>query len=177
MNPNGLVKYVAPRLTISSKMCSVLISEEVLAFLEKESQASPSRETGGIIAGSGSAEDGTAVILKASDGGPKVVRRRMFFSRDTAYCQRLVDKWAAESAGTIDYLGEWHKHLEDEPKPSRGDVQTLHDIARSDDYHVRLPILLIIGKNNLRTSLRAFSVTRSGRCLKTDWRVWTGNRS
>lgn len=155
----------------TSQMRPVLIAEEVLVFLEQEAQASPTRETGGIIAGSGSIKDGPAVILKASDGGPGALRRASFFSRDTDYCQKLVDEWAAESAGAIDYLGEWHKHLENNPRPSRQDIRTLHDIARSSDYHVRLPILLIIGRNNHRTSLKAFMVTDNGFYSRVDWQV------
>jgi integrative and conjugative element protein (TIGR02256 family) len=161
-------------MSVHSNICQVSITEEVLVFLEGQAQASPNRETGGIIAGSGLAEDGTATVLKASDGGPGALHRRRFFSRDTSYCQRLVDGWALDSGGTIDYLGEWHKHLEDDPTPSRQDVTTLREIARSPDYHVRLPLLLIIGRDNLRTSLRAFAITVNGLCLSFNWTLWTG---
>lgn len=161
-------------MSIHSSICQVSITEEVLAFLEDQAKASPNRETGGIVAGSGLAEDGTATILKASDGGSRALRQQSFFSRDTTHCQQLVDEWAVESGGMIDYLGEWHKHLEDDPTPSRQDVRTLRDIARSPDYHVRLPLLLIIGRDNLRSSLRVFAITVNGLCLSFNWTLWTG---
>lgn len=148
-----------------------MIAAEVLDFLEEQARSSPDRETGGIIAGCGTVGDGTAMILKASDGGPAALRRRGFFSRDTAYCQRLVDTWAAESAGAVDYLGEWHKHLEDKPRPSRQDILTLAEIARSRDYHVSLPVLLIIGRSNDRSSLRVFTVSESLFWRPVRWQV------
>jgi integrative and conjugative element protein (TIGR02256 family) len=95
------------------------------------------------------------------------------FSRDTAYCQRFLDRLAVESKGEIDYLGEWHKHHETEPRPSSRDITTSRNIAASPDYHVDVCVLLIIGRSNRRNSLRAFAVNATGEVEKVSWGLCT----
>jgi len=151
--------------------CTVSIAEIVLTFLEEQARCSGNQETGGIIAGLGSVEEGMVVISHASDGGPRASSSPTFFSRDTAHCQRIVDEWASHSSGNIDYLGEWHKHLEDDPKPSLRDLETLEGIARDPKYHVATALLLIIGNSNTRSSLRVFLIDAKGRCAPMDWQL------
>jgi len=155
--------------------CTISIKGNVLSFIEKQAQRATDKETGGIIGGFGSAEEGTIVISHVSDGGPAANCSPKFFSRDTQYCQRIVDKWASESSGKIDYLGEWHKHFEKDPRPSFRDLQTLKEIARSPDYHVATALLLIIGSSNTRSSLRVFLIDHNGQCVSMDWQFWNKN--
>lgn len=152
--------------------CTISIKEKTLSFIEKQARYATNQETGGIIGGFGSVEEGTIVISHASDSGSAATRCSMFFSRDTVYCQRIVDEWALQSSGKIDYLGEWHKHFEDNPKPSLRDLKTLEGIARNPDYHVTTALLLIIGNSNVRSSLRIFLIDYKGRCASMDWQLW-----
>lgn len=151
--------------------CTISIKENVVDFLEQQARCGANQETGGIIAGLGSVEEGIVLISHASESGPTASRGPTFFSRDTAYCQRIVDEWASQSSGEIDYLGEWHKHFEDDPKPSARDLETLEGIVRDPDYHVTRALLLIIGNSNTRASLRMFLIDHKGRCAPMDWQL------
>jgi len=150
------------------------ISSEVLNFIEVQSAKSTRVETGGIIAGNGSLESGGVLITHASDPGPKAVRRYGFFLRDVAYCQSVLDRWVAESGGAVDYIGEWHKHFETEPRPSHQDIETMQNIAASTDYHVSRAVLLIIGRSNSRRSLRTFVANTQGGMEQVEWEEVTG---
>ena len=150
----------------------IFIQEDVLFFIEKESRCSIYTETGGIIGGFGSFEDNNIIITKASDCGPNSKKKYNFFSRDTKYCQQIVDQWASKSSGEIDYLGEWHKHLESNPKPSSLDISTLTRIALSKNYHVLNPILVIIGNSNSRESLKTFVFNSHGSYINVEWNIY-----
>lgn len=148
----------------------LLIHPAVLTFIEAEATRS---ETGGVLAGCGGLLLGTAHITDASGPGPKARRTMYSFSRDTAYCQRFLDRLAVDSKGGIDYLGEWHKHHEKEPRPSSRDITTSRDIAASPDYHVDVCLLLIVGCSNRRNSLRAFAVHATGQVERVNWGLCT----
>ena len=147
----------------------VEIHPHVLEFLEVESAKSRAYETGGVIAGEGDIAAGPVFISKASGPGPRAMRSRFSFGRDTQYCQQLLDCWAANSNGKVDYLGEWHKHHESMPRPSTTDVLTCRRIAADPSYHVPHCLLLIIGKSNHRNSLRAFVILPSGKVEVVQW--------
>jgi integrative and conjugative element protein (TIGR02256 family) len=150
-----------------------MIHSSVLDFLEQESANAFRTETGGVLAGRGDLTKGEVHVTHASKPGPRARRAMFSFSRDTGYCQQFLDEIAAQSHGQIDYLGEWHKHHEDSPRPSWRDIATSTDIALESDYHVDLCLLLIIGKSNRRRSLRAFIVDREGVMAKVAWEVCT----
>lgn len=147
---------------------SIGITEKALCFIEMEAAKTKRIETGGIIAGKGNHEEGKVLITHASGSGPRAVRRRRSFMRDTLYCQGLLDQWAIQSKGEIDYFGEWHKHFEIEPRPSVLDLDTMQRIASDRNYHVEKAILLIIGVSNRRNSLRTFIIGSRG-ILEANW--------
>lgn len=152
----------------------IAIQESVLEFLEAESLASPRMETGGVLAGRGSLAEGEIVITHASGPGPSAKRTPCSFARDKEYCQSFLDRLAVESRGEVDYLGEWHKHHETEPRPSGQDITTAADIAADPGYHVSLCLLLIMGASNRRGSIRVFVVYPNRMVLKAGWSVYEG---
>lgn len=163
-----------PRLQVIQKLKQNLclkIEEKVLDFIETQSSKSKLVETGGIIAGKGSFEEKMIIITHASDGGPKAIKGKVLFSRDTQYCQSLVDKWTTKSIGKVDYVGEWHKHFEEIPFPSTQDKNTMRSIASTRDYHVNYPILLIIGISNNRDSMRIYMFDNKGKIFGVPWEV------
>lgn len=149
----------------------LLIDTSVLDFIEAEAAKATRTETGGVLAGRGNLMNGGVHLTHASEPGPKARKTLYSFARDTAFCQQFLDKLAMESKGQIDYLGEWHKHHEAEPRPSWKDIRTSKDIALKSDYHVELCLLMIIGKSNHRNSLRAFVVNPEGVVEKIAWDV------
>jgi integrative and conjugative element protein (TIGR02256 family) len=151
----------------------LMIYSSVLDFIEKESARASRTETGGVLAGHGDLMKGEAQVTHASKPGPKARRTMFSFSRDTKYCQKFLDEIAANSDGRIDYVGEWHKHHEESPTPSSRDIITSTNIAKSSDYHVNQCLLLIIGRSNCRSSLRAFAVDRNGVVAEVLWAVCT----
>lgn len=151
----------------------ILISLEVIEFIEKESALANKTETGGVIGGTGKVEGKNVFITKASTGGPNAIKRHSFFSRDTKYAQEVVNEWARASNGEVDYLGEWHKHLERDPKPSFTDIQTMKNIAQNSNYHISQPILIIIGESNNRKSLKLYIVNANGSLKLTTWKLKT----
>ena len=150
---------------------TIVISRSAVEYIEYDASHALGSETGGIIAGRGHVENGEVIITNASGGGPMATRTASYFSRDTEYCQQLVDTWAMKSNGEIDYLGEWHKHLESNPTPSSKDIGTMTKIATSPEYHVTTPILVIIGSSNHRKSLKAFLVDRKGAFQEVKWKL------
>lgn len=149
--------------------CRLMIHASVLDFIEQESAKAPRTETGGVIAGCGDLRSAEVHVTHASKPGPRARRTMFSFSRDTNYCQQFLDKLAVDSGGTIDYLGEWHKHHENVPGPSGRDIATSSEIALDPDYHVELCLLFIIGRSNERDSLRAFVVDGAGVTSRIEW--------
>jgi integrative and conjugative element protein (TIGR02256 family) len=149
----------------------LLIHTSVLDFIEAEAAKATRTETGGVLAGRGELMNGEVHLTHASEPGPRARKTMYSFARDTVFCQQFLDELALESKGQIDYLGEWHKHHEAEPRPSWTDIRTSKDIASKPDYHVELCLLLIIGRSNHRNSLRAFVVDRVGVAEKIGWAV------
>lgn len=155
----------------------LLIHSSVLGFLESEAAKATRTETGGVLAGRGDLEQGEVHLTHASKPGPNAKKTLFSFTRDTIYCQQFLDRVAIESKSQIDYLGEWHKHHEADPRPSFRDIITSREIALSPDYHVRLCLLLIIGRSNHRRSLRAFVISPSGDTARIEWSVCAGCES
>lgn len=147
------------------------ITHDIVDAIEALAYASPGLETGGVIGGRNSDRSRYLVISRASEPGPNAVRERAFFSRDTEYCQKIIDSWAEQSAGDIDYLGEWHKHEQANPVPSALDIRTMSEIAKSENYHISVPILLIIGSDNSSRSLRAFAINSEAKVLTIGWEL------
>lgn len=149
----------------------ITVSQDTVEFIENLAKHSLESETGGIIGGKGIIESSPVIITHASDGGPKATRAAFYFSRDTEYCQNIVDTWAISSGGEVDYLGEWHKHLERNPTPSPKDILTMKHIAASPQYHVTIPILVIIGNSNSRKAIRIFLVDSDGAVQEAKWKM------
>ncbi len=166
---SGVMMPSRKRLNSSASLSPLLITSEILEYIESEAVKAPEVETGGIIAGRGDVSTGDVCITHASDAGPLARRSRYRFARDTEHCQKLLDRWVVESGGTIDYLGEWHKHHESDPTPSPQDILTCRRIAASSNYHVTTVVLLIIGASDSRNSLHAYSVDCCGRTNRLQW--------
>jgi integrative and conjugative element protein (TIGR02256 family) len=158
-----------PRRNITKFKHRLIISSAVLEFIEGEAQSAVLTETGGVLVGRGNFASGEMLITGASGPGPLARKTKYSFARDTQYCQRYLDKAAKDSSGLVDYAGEWHKHHEIAPWPSWQDITTIKKIAASQDYHVTIPVLLIIGQSNLRESLRAFAVREIGGLMIIEW--------
>jgi integrative and conjugative element protein (TIGR02256 family) len=116
------------------------------------SEQTPNAETGGILIGYVD-QDRTANVLRATEPGPKATRSARIFVRDTEYTQAQLDAAAVQYGKQGAYLGEWHSHLEADPRPSPLDLESMVGIARAQNYLTRCPVMIIAGVNP--TSARA----------------------
>jgi integrative and conjugative element protein (TIGR02256 family) len=103
---------------------------DVVAFIERTASQSSMAETGGILVGHHVGRD--ILVIRATDAGPGARRSQCGFLRDTKYCQEILNN--EFSASGADYIGEWHTHVIDLQRPSRGDLQTLAAIVLDPDY-------------------------------------------
>ena len=85
------------------------------------------------------------VICDISEPGPGDVRERFNVDRKGHHHQAKVSAAFAKSAGTLQYLGEWHTHPEDNPTPSSKD-----HFSWKKGIHASNPmILLIVGRKTI----------------------------
>lgn len=121
----------------------VVIGEDQLERLVHLSRKAGRVETGGILVGSYSEVQDTAVIARVT-GPPRDSRAgRSFFDRGTRGLQALLDRlWRSEHEY---YLGEWHFHPGGEAEPSDEDRRQMRSFATCADVRCPEPILLIVG--------------------------------
>jgi integrative and conjugative element protein (TIGR02256 family) len=136
----------------SEKTPKIFALPEVVAFIQRSASQSPMVETGGILMGHHMGRD--ILVTRATDAGPDARRSRCGFLRDTEYCQKVLNKEFASSGA--DYLGEWHTHVIDLPRPSRGDLQTLVGIILDPDYNFPSFAMFLAVVNNQATRLLAY---------------------
>ncbi|NTE57470.1 hypothetical protein G6M78_20625 [Agrobacterium tumefaciens] len=123
----------------------VLLPARVLAIMQSfvvgdEGQ----REAGGILIGSHRGDHieirDCTVPLKSD------VRKRFLFDRkDRGHQKAATIAWNS-SGGTETFVGEWHSHPEDYPRPSSLDCGTWRDITMRENRKV---IFLIVGRKEL----------------------------
>ncbi len=134
--------------------------DTITHFAEK----TPNAETGGILIGYVDS-DGTANVLQVTEPGPKSTRSARLFVRDTDFTQAKLDEAAVQFGEKGAYLGEWHSHLEIEPRPSSLDLDSMVGIARAQNYLTRCPIMIIVGVDSSAARaevLKAWSVPLGG---------------
>lgn len=73
------------------------------------------------------------------------VQRRFAFFRNTTDHQRVATQRWSQSGETMDYVGEWHTHPEDDPSPSGVDLRHWREIASASS---RPMVFLIVGREN-----------------------------
>ena len=123
----------------------LLLSEDTYATIVNLTEASPDRETGGILIGYIDPTDGRAIALRATDPGPKATQTATRFVRDVVFTQAELDRANLELGEQGQYIGEWHSHLVAAPNPSVIDVESLFGIAESDNYATQCPVMVIAG--------------------------------
>lgn len=79
------------------------------------------------------------VIKKVSEPSLWDIRSRFMVDRVSKHHQKAVDDAFKKNNGEWQYLGEWHTHPEDVPRPSMTDYSSWHKNLKSSD-----PLILII---------------------------------
>ena len=76
-------------------------------------------------------------------------RGRYLFMRSRWPAQKLINDVWKSSNGTLNYLGEWHTHPEDNPFPSQQDSKNWHKISKTAFYHQGFLLFLIVGRQTI----------------------------
>lgn len=79
-------------------------------------------ETGGVLLGTDEGLSGQILVRHCGDPGPRAVRRRSYFRRDLTHDRTVAADVAAMDGSA--WIGEWHTHGIDMPKPSSRDLRT-----------------------------------------------------
>lgn len=108
---------------------SVLLEPPVVQIFDRYRQDLPhSPEAGGILLGY---RRGHALhVIAASEPTSKDRRSRTAFERRPTGHRGLARAHWHVSGGTVDYLGEWHTHPEDHPRPSSVDRAAWRALAQ-----------------------------------------------
>ncbi|WP_228127624.1 Mov34/MPN/PAD-1 family protein [Acinetobacter sp. NIPH 284] len=116
----------------------VVISTDVANILVSYRQLSDSsQESAGVLIGE---RRGVHIVIKTlTEPSRWDIRSRFMVDRVSKHHQKAVDNAFKKSNGEWHYLGEWHTHPEDEPKPSMTDYSSWHKNLKSSD-----PLILII---------------------------------
>lgn len=118
-------------------------------------------EAGGQLFGTVSPD---AVRVMAATGPyPQDERRRYQYRSDPAAAKSAIDEQAR--AGRL-YLGEWHTHAEEDPQPSRADVEAMQTLRMKSQLNASSVLLVIVGFCN---RFDALSVCSFGNGTQEDW--------
>lgn len=99
------------------------LTQNVLTLLTKYRQVQPnSLEAGGILLGRYLRNSYDVIVDRITTPTVEDRRSRRRFFRATIPHQALLDRAWYDSAGTCNYLGEWHTHAESVPFPSMIDI-------------------------------------------------------
>ncbi|MDW3025783.1 Mov34/MPN/PAD-1 family protein [Acinetobacter baumannii] len=116
----------------------VVISPDVVNTLLSYRQINtPTPESAGVLIGE--RRDAHIVLKDLSEPSRWDIRSRFMVDRVSLHHQKAVNDAFKKSEGEWQYLGEWHTHPEDVPKPSMTDYTSWHKNLKSE-----LPLILII---------------------------------
>jgi integrative and conjugative element protein (TIGR02256 family) len=121
---------------------TIVLDAAVLVQVCKHKQlSSSSAEAGGQLFGS--VTDNRVVVCIATGPYCRDERARYHYRSHPPSAQRAIRRQA--ESGLI-YLGEWHTHAEDVPRPSGADESALRTLRVRSEIRVRSLLLLIVGR-------------------------------
>lgn len=90
--------------------------------------------------------DGRRTVVCRATGPARTDRRgRFFFTPSRIRERREIRKLFREG---LHYVGDWHTHPEDVPKPSRMDQQSMADTFQKSKHELRALLLVIVGRRS-----------------------------
>lgn len=114
-------------------------------------QTLQSHEAGGILIGEMRGRH--FLVNRISTPQKTDIRSRFRFVRNTNGHSLAAEKALKESKGTSNYLGEWHTHPEDQPKPSPRDIKSW---IRNASFVRKDTLALIQGRKRIYAAFISF---------------------
>ncbi|HAT4499324.1 TPA: peptidase [Serratia marcescens] len=121
----------------------VIMSEVVKKLYTYRQFHENSTEAGGVLIGERRGDH--IVITEISEPGPRDMRSRHQFTRQGEHHQHKVNESFLTSNGYHVYLGEWHTHPEDYPRPSNLDLHSWRTKLQASEPMV----MLIVGRSDV----------------------------
>ena len=110
-----------------------------------------SKESGGVLLGRIILNDADLIVDRVSSPTKDDKATRFSFFRPIRLAQRYVVSAWIKSRGAQNYLGEWHTHPEDSPRPSGTDITNWQRIYRRSNVGTDELFFLIVGRRDTRT--------------------------
>jgi len=107
-------------------------------------------EAGGILLGRLIMGSPDIVVDQAVGPSPEDRRGRYFFFRARQPAQMIIDQAWNDSRQTLNYLGEWHTHPEDDPLPSTVDRRDWAQITARAGFEQSSLLFVIVGRVYIR---------------------------
>ena len=139
-------KFKNSSIEFSNLTATLNISLTAIEKFRKYEQREGYNESGGILLG---------YVTKNCDYIQEVTipnkydsKGLTFFIRSKEAAQRKINKSWKISKGSLIYLGEWHTHYENNPKPSPDDVNMIKRALKNTKMEIEFLYLIISGVNN-----------------------------
>lgn len=127
------------------------LAESVLEIFRRYVQINDeTNEGGGILLGQ--VRGANLEVVEATAPSRLDCRFRFLFVRGTARHRQIAESRWRSSGGTIRYLGEWHTHPEDHPRPSSIDKIEWRKLAAAREDGSPL-LAIIVGRKGLHVEL------------------------
>lgn len=107
-------------------------------------RATGSLETGGILVGYYSKNKTTCTIVELVQPSDDSVHKPFTFTSGVKGLKGLLKNFWLQKRY---FVGDWHFHPKNSPKPSRQDLKQLKLISENPEFECAKPIMLIIGQN------------------------------
>lgn len=116
-------------------------------------------EAGGVLLGRRILDTNDIIVDIVTTPMPNDRRKRFqFFRSKTGHQERIKQAWQ-DSSGATNYLGEWHTHPEDTPRPSCVDRWDWKSLVKAVDFEGDELFFFIVGIEHIR----AWEVARASR--------------
>ncbi len=121
----------------------IIFHSEVLTHFQKHRQVGRhSIEAGGQLFARFEGED--IHVVEAT--GPSRADRRSRFSFFPSRKKEQTDIASRYRKG-LHFIGDWHTHPEDLPRPSSTDIESINDCFRKSKHELSAFVLVIVGRN------------------------------
>jgi integrative and conjugative element protein (TIGR02256 family) len=134
-----------PKIKFNTHKIKILlypsVEKKILHYRQKHIY---DKEKGGIILGKLIPSQDTLIITDLIPSN-NVYNNRINIQLDTQELQKIIDKKWEESNGKITYLGDWHTHPCENPKPSITDKITFFKNYHQSKIDQNILIYIILG--------------------------------
>jgi len=139
-------KFKNSGIEFSNSTATLNISLTAIEKFRKYEQREGYNESGGILLGY--VTKNCDYIQEVTIPNKYDLKGLTFFIRSKEPAQKKINKSWKISKGSLIYLGEWHTHYENNPKPSRDDVNMIKRALKNTEMEIDFLYLIISGVNN-----------------------------